>query len=224
MSVRTGGLDAAITRPQNTTEARPVIYIIDDDCLVRDGIRYLLEAEGLVVEDYDNSEAFLKLYKPGEGECLLLDARLPGMSGLELLQKLRKTGSKIPIVMITGHSDVAMAVEAMKAGASDFLEKPVTRRRLVDCVELAVTASRHINKLDHVHRSAAEHIARLTPRQREIMALVLAGYASKNIAAEIGISQRTVESHRASIMRKLGAKSLPELGRLVGSTEPDNKA
>jgi two-component system CheB/CheR fusion protein len=186
-------------------------------------IRYLLEAEGLAVVDYDNSEAFLKTYKPVECECLLLDARLPGMSGLELLQKLRKAGSKMPIVMITGHSDVAMAVEAMKAGAADFLVKPVARRRLVASVELAVTASRHINKREGDLRSAAKHIARLTPRQREIMALVLAGHASKNIAAEIGISQRTVESHRASIMRKLGAKSLPELGRLVGSVEPDNE-
>ncbi|MDV6330973.1 response regulator transcription factor [Asticcacaulis sp. 201] len=217
-------LAPGISPPSDAIDKRPIVYIVDDDLLIRDGLRCLLEAEGLAVEDYDNSEAFLMTYQPGEGGCLLLDARLPGMSGIELLRWLRKNGSRIPILMMTGHSDVAMAVEAMKAGASDFLEKPVTRRRLVDSVKVAVTASRQINERDDEQRSAAEHIAKLTPRQKEILMLVVGGRPSKNIAADIGISQRTVESHRASIMRKLGAKSLPELGRIVMRPDAEKEA
>ena len=200
----------------------PVIHVIDDDCQIRDGLRYFLEAEGLVVEDYEHGEAFLQSSTVGEEGCLLLDARLPGMSGLELLQRLRREGNIIPTVMITGHSDVAMAVEAMKAGASDFLEKPVTQRRLVECVGIAVEASRRLNRRQIQHKAATEHIDSLTPRQKQIMALVLAGLPSKNIAADIGISQRTVENHRASIMRKSGAKSLPELARLVMRADADS--
>lgn len=200
-------------------QAQPVIHVVDDDCQIRDGIRYMLEAEGLDVEDYGNGEAFLQSSKTGRDGCLLLDARLPGMSGFELLQKLRQDGNSIPIVMITGHGDVAMAVEAMKGGASDYLEKPVARRRLVDCVELAVKDSHRQNGFDITRRSASDHIDSLTPRQRQIMALVLAGHASKNIAADIGISQRTVENHRASIMRKMGVRSLPELARVAMSVD-----
>jgi len=202
--------------------SRPIVHVVDDDCLIRDGIRYSLEAESLTVEEYDNCEAFLQSSKMGDDGCVLLDARLPGMSGLELLQKLRNEGNNIPIVMITGYGDVAVAVEAMKAGASDFLEKPVTKRRLIDSVRRAVTTSRRMNELEITHKAAADHIGSLTPRQKQIMDLVLAGQASKNIAADIGISQRTVENHRASIMRKSGARSLPELARLVMSVDVDS--
>lgn len=206
------------------TETRPIIHIVDDDCLIRDSLRYLLEAEALLVEEYDNGEAFLHTRTIGEEGCLLLDARLPGMSGLELLQTLRGDGNNIPVVMITGHCDVAMAVEAMKAGASDFLEKPVTQRRLVECVQLAVKASHRRNGLYNKQKAAADHMDSLSPREKQIMTLVLAGHPSKNIAADIGISQRTVENHRASVMRKMGAKSLPELARLVVRVNGDNAA
>lgn len=221
---RTGDPGAAAVSKPDAAHGHPVIHVVDDDCLIRDGVRHLLEAEGLVVEDYDNSEAFLKTCALGEEGCLLLDARLPGMSGLELLQKLRREGHSIPIVMITGHGDVAMAVAAMKAGASDFLEKPVARRRLVDCVEIAIKTSRRLNRLEIRHRGIISHIGSLTPRQKEILVLVLAGHPNKNIAADIGISQRTVENHRAAIMRKMGVRSLPELARLVMSTDPESPA
>ncbi len=206
----------------DAARSAPIIHIVDDDCQIRDSLRYFLEAEGLVVEDYDNGEAFLQASTAVETGCMLLDARLPGMSGLELLQRLRRDGNRMPIVMITGHSDVAMAVSAMKAGASDFLEKPVTQRRLVECIEIAVEASRRLNHRQIRNKAAADHIGRLTPRQTQVMTLVLAGLPSKNIAADIGISQRTVENHRASIMRKLGARSLPELARLVMSVDADS--
>ena len=148
------------------------------------------------------------------------------MSGLELLKRLHDAGHRLPAIMITGDSDVQIAVQAMKAGASDFIEKPIGRGELLDCVARALEQSRDSNKLSAWQVSAANHIAGLTPRQRQIMELVLAGHPSKNIAADLGISQRTVENHRASIMTRTGAKSLPALARLAlaaaktGSGEP----
>ena len=145
--------------------------------------------------------------------CLLIDAYLPGMSGLELLQRLRDAGDRLPAIMITGNSDVPMAVQAMKSGASDFIEKPVGRAELIACVERALEQSRDASKLFAWRETAANHIADLTATQRQIMELVLAGHPSKNIAADLGISQRTV--NRASIMKKTGSKSLPALARLA---------
>jgi len=145
------------------------------------------------------------------------------MSGLELLQQLHKSGHDLPSIMITGNSDVAMAVEAMKAGALDFIEKPVSGAALLASVELALDLSRDAAKLSARREDAADHVAGLTLRQRQIMELVLAGHPSKNIAADLGISQRTVENHRAAIMKKTGSKSLPALARLAlaaTSTEP----
>ena len=160
-------------------------------------------------------EAFLEAYRPGREACLLIDAYLPGMNGLELLQQLHDAGHRLPAIMITGNSDVPMAVQAMKAGASDFIEKPISRSELIASVERALEQSRDSSKLLAWRESAANHIASLTPRQRQIMELVLAGHPSKNIAADLGISQRTVENHRASIMKKTGSKSLPALARLA---------
>ena len=137
------------------------------------------------------------------------------MNGLELLQRLRDAGHRLPAIMITGNSDVPMAVQAMKAGASDFIEKPIGSSELLASVERALEQSRDSSKLSAWREAAANHVADLTPRQRQIMELVLAGHPSKNIAADLGISQRTVENHRASIMKKTGSKSLPALARLA---------
>jgi two-component system CheB/CheR fusion protein len=193
----------------------PVIYVVDDDAEIRDGLRAVLEEEGLVVEDYGTSEAFLQAYAPGREACLLIDAYLPGMSGLELLQRLHDAGHLLPSIMMTGNSDVQMAVQAMKAGASDFIEKPVSRAELLASVGHALDLARDSGALTARHEAAAVRVATLTPRQLEIMERVLAGEPSKNIAADLGISQRTVENHRASIMKKTGAKSLPALARLA---------
>jgi two-component system CheB/CheR fusion protein len=193
----------------------PVIFIVDDDSHVRDGIRRTLEADGRIVEDYATCEAFLASYCPGREACLLIDAYLPGMNGLELLRRLKHASHRLPSIMITGNSDVPMAVQAMKAGALDFIEKPIGRRELLASVARALEQSRDATKLSSWRKAAATHIAALTPRQRQIMNLVLAGQPSKNIAADLGISQRTVENHRASIMRKTGARSLPALARLA---------
>jgi two-component system CheB/CheR fusion protein len=175
----------------------------------------VLEDDGRTVEDFASCDTFLDAYRPRREACLLVDAYLPGMSGLELLSRLHGAGHRIPAIMMTGHSDVQIAVQAMKAGASDFIEKPIGRRELLDSIARALEQSRDSNKLAEWQESAAKHISALTPRQRQIMDLVLAGHPSKNIAADLGISQRTVENHRASIMTRTGTKSLPALARLA---------
>jgi len=192
-----------------------VVFVIDDDDHIRDGIRKALQADGRAVEDFASCEAFLEAYHPGCEACLLVDAHLPGMSGLELLQQLSHASYRLPAIMITGDGDVPMAVQAMKAGALDFVEKPFHHGELLASVERALEQSRDSSKLLAWREAAANHMAALTPRQRQIMDLVLAGHPSKNIAADLGISQRTVETHRASIMKKTGAKSLPALARLA---------
>jgi len=201
--------------PERVDDGVAVIYVVDDDAQLRGALRCVLEEEGLLVEDFGSSEDFLDAYCPGGDACLLVDAYLPGLNGLGLLQRLREAGHHLPAIMITGNSDVSMAVQAMKAGASDFIEKPVGRDDLLAGVSRAVEQSRDATKAIAWKADAASHMAGLTPRQREIMDMVLAGHPSKNIAADLGISQRTVENHRASIMRKTGSKSLPALARLA---------
>ena len=193
----------------------PEIFVVDDDSHVREGIRGVLEEEGYAVATYSTCEDFLDAYRPGRDACLLIDARLPGMSGLELLQQLHVAGHRLPAIMITGSGDVPMAVQAMKAGASDFIEKPIGRSEILASVKHALELSKDATKQSAWQENAASQVAGLTPRQRQIMDLVLAGHPSKNIAADLGISQRTVENHRASIMKKTGSKSLPALARLA---------
>jgi two-component system CheB/CheR fusion protein len=192
-----------------------IIYVVDDDNLLRNALRLLLEDDGRTVEDYPACEAFLEAYRPGRDACLLIDAYLPGMSGLELLQQLHDSGRQLPAIMMTGNSDVPTAVLAMKAGARDFIEKPFSGKDLLVGVRRALDQSRDATKLSAWRDEAAGHLAGLTPRQRQIMDLVLAGQPSKNIAADLGISQRTVENHRAEIMRRTGSRSLPALARLA---------
>ena len=197
------------------TLAAPVIFVVDDDSRVREAIRSVLEADGRLVEEFETCEAFLESYSVGREGCLLVDGYLPGMTGLELLQGLQKGGSRLPAIMITGNSDVPMAVQAMKAGATDFIEKPVGRDELLASVARALELAQDTTKLSAWRRDASERLGKLTSRQRQVMDMVLAGHPSKNIAADLNLSQRTVENHRASIMKKMGAKSLPALARLA---------
>ena len=205
----------------------PVIFVVDDDGHVRETIRSVLEENGWVVEDYASCEAFLEAYRPHREGCLLIDAFLPSMKGIELLQRLRDAGHQLPAVMITGGTDVSMAVDAMKLGILDYIVKPVSCDTLLEIVTHALELSKDEAKLLARQEDAAGRIASLTPRQRQIMDLVLAGQPSKNIAADLGISQRTVENHRASIMEKMGAKSTPALTRMAlagGWTGPGGRA
>jgi two-component system, chemotaxis family, CheB/CheR fusion protein len=192
-----------------------VIFVVDDDDGIRHAIRAVLEDDGRAVEDFASCEEFLKVYRPGREACLVIDAYLPGMNGLALLARLHDAGHRLPAIMITGTSDVAIAVQAMKAGASDFIEKPISRGELLASVDRALEQSRDSGKLSAWRENAATHVAGLTARQRQVMDMVLAGHPSKNIAADLGISQRTVENHRAAIMTKMGTRSLPALARLA---------
>jgi two-component system CheB/CheR fusion protein len=195
--------------------ASPTVFIVDDDDNVRSAIRSVLEEGGRVVADFASSEAFLEAFHPRHEGCLVIDAYMPGMSGLTLLRRLNQAGNRMPAIMITGNSDVSVAVAAMKEGAMDFIEKPIGRSDLLASVDRALERSHDTSKLSAWRDNAAHHVAGLTPRQHEIMTMVLAGLPSKNIAADLGISQRTVENHRASIMKRMGVKSLPALARLA---------
>jgi two-component system, chemotaxis family, CheB/CheR fusion protein len=199
----------------SANHSEPVVYVVDDDDDVRASIRGMLEEHGRRVEDYPTSEAFLAAYRPGRDGCLVVDAYLPAMDGLELLRRLRDAGHRLPAIMITGNSDVPIAVRAMQAGAADFIEKPFGGDKLLASIDRAIEQSQNAGKLSAWRESAADQLKELTPRQRQILDQVLAGKPSKNIAVELSISQRTVENHRAAIMKKTGTRSLPELARLA---------
>ena len=231
----THAIDKLLAKPPEPPAASPIevhpvsrspkVYVVDDDDQVRGALGVVLEDHGCVVEAYASCEAFLELFHPAKNACLLIDAYLPGMTGLELLRKLRADGHHLPAIMITGESDVAIAVEAMRAGATDFIEKPIGREELIASLDRALEHSRDSNKALEWRESAAIHLAGLTPRQVQVMEMVLAGHPSKNIAADLGISQRTVENHRMRIMKRTGSKSLPALARLAliaagGDAEP----
>lgn len=201
--------------PAPLREGPPVVFVVDDDADIRAALREVLEADGRIVETFGSSEAFLAAWRPGGAGCLIVDAYLPGMDGMELLRRLRAAGHELPAIAITGSGDVSIAVQAMKAGVSDFIEKPVGPDELLACVGRALEHGADLSRRVSRHDDAAGHLASLTPRQRQIMELVLSGHPSKNIAADLGISQRTVENHRASIMKKTGSRSLPALARLA---------
>jgi two-component system CheB/CheR fusion protein len=206
-----GGWDAVAILDRR----KPTIFVIDDSVLVREGLRAVLEDDGRTVKDFGSSEAFLEAHDPALEGCILIDAYLPGISGMELLRRLYAEGHPMPAIVITGASDVAIAVEAMKAGAVDFIEKPVGVLDLLASVDRALELSHDASKSNAWHADAAHLMGGLTPRQHQIMDMVLAGHPSKNIAADLGISQRTVETHRASIMKKTGSKSVPALARMA---------
>jgi two-component system CheB/CheR fusion protein len=205
----------AQAQPTSTSAVPKTIFIVDDDYEVRHALGAVLEDDGHRVQTFATCEAFVEAYHRDQGALVLVDAYLPGMSGLALLQRLFESDSPFPAIMITGNSDVPMAVQAMKAGALDFIEKPVSSSELLASVARALEHSKDSSKLAAWREDAAKRFAGLTARQRQVMELVLAGHPSKNIAASLGINQRTVENHRASIMRRTGAKSLPALARLA---------
>jgi two-component system CheB/CheR fusion protein len=206
-------------RPMNTSHAhqagQQTVYIIDDDPAVGSAMRLIFEANCFQVEVFADCEAFWAAPRREANSCLLVDANLPGMSGIEMLQKLASSRSQLPAILMTGEGDVKMAVQAMKAGAFDFIEKPVSQSDLLKFVKRVFEQSRDSDAIAARRGKAAEQIASLTSRQRQVMDMVLAGHPSKNIAADLGISQRTVENHRASIMERTQTRSIPALARLA---------
>jgi two-component system, chemotaxis family, CheB/CheR fusion protein len=204
------------TKTMAPSEPSPsTLFVVDDDPGLRDAVREMLESHGWYVETFGSCEAFLAALRPGRRGCLVIDAVLPGMDGFELLARLKADGIALPSIMITGHGDVSMAVKAMRAGASDFIEKPFRHEELVTSIRHALEPTPESAPEQARRTAAAAHLEGLTKRQRQILGLVLAGAPSKNIAADLGISQRTVENHRAAIMRKTGSRNIPALIRLA---------
>ena len=193
----------------------PTVFVVDDDGEIRAAMRDLLEMHGYRTEIFAGGASFLNAYSRGEKGCLLADARMPGMGGLELIERLHKMQASLPVIMITAYGDVAMAVKAMKAGAFDFLQKPANPKELLDCIERALNYSPEHPEHSAFQETATAKVDSLTARQSQILQLVLAGRPSKNIAADLQISQRTVDNHRAAIMRKTEAKSLSVLIRIA---------
>jgi two-component system CheB/CheR fusion protein len=194
---------------------RPTIFVVDDENPIREAMRELLQEEGWAVEVYSSGEVFLEAYRPGRGGCLVVDARMPRMSGLELLQRLKVQDGSLPAIMITAHADIRLAVRAMKAGAMAFLEKPLQYDELIVNIERALELTRNSAALSSLRAAAARRIADLTLRERQVVEMVVDGNPNKQIAYVLGISQRTVETHRATAMKKLGARTLSELIHLT---------
>jgi two-component system CheB/CheR fusion protein len=194
---------------------RPTIFVVDDENPIREAMRELLQEEGWAVEVYSSGEVFLEAYRPGREGCLVVDARMPRMSGLELLQRLKVQDGSLPAIMITAHADIRLAVRAMKAGAMAFLEKPLQYDELIVNIERALELTRNAAALSSFRAAAARRIADLTLRERQVVEMVVDGNPNKQIAYVLGISQRTVETHRATAMKKLGARTLSELIHLT---------
>ncbi len=197
------------------TKNKQTVFIVDDDEPVRGALQLLMKSVGHDAKTFATGNEFLASCGPEISGCLVLDIRMPGMSGLELQEKLHKQGVNIPIIFITGHGDVPMAVEAMKQGALEFLQKPFREQDLVDLVNQALEENENSHKLALQRTEIAPRIAKLTPRERQIMDMIVQGKANKVIAIDLGVSQRTVETHRTRIMRKMQAKSLAELVQMA---------
>jgi len=195
------------------------VFVVDDDEAVRDSIGMLLETVDIPYVTFPDGQSFLDNVDPAEVSCLVLDIRMPGMSGLELQEKLGAMQVDVPIVFITGHGDIPMAVEAMRRGAVDFLRKPFRDQELLDRIQEAL--SRDADNRDHAAdvESVKDQIAELTPREREVFKRVASGQANKVVAIELGISERTVEIHRSNVMQKTHCRSLADLVRLLIKTE-----
>jgi FixJ family two-component response regulator len=197
----------------------PTVYIVDDDEGARNSLRFLLKSVGLAGATFASAQEFLASYSPEQPGCLVLDVRMPGMSGLELQQELNRRGAVIPVVFVTGHGDVPMAVEAIQQGAFDFVQKPYREQELLDRIQRALVKDKaNRATLDERDRIRAR-LASLTPREREVMALMTRGKPNKVMAAELGLSQRTVEIHRAHVMEKSGARSIAQLIRMALDSE-----
>ena len=195
----------------NPTGNAPLVYVVDDEEALRDSLRWLLESAGYRVSVFSTAERFLSAYRPGLASCLLLDVRMPGITGLELQQELNRRGQGLPIIFITGHGDVPMAVEAVKNGAFHFLEKPFQDAQLLRLIEEAAIPGTADPTAQIQKRCAAARLATLTQREREVMDLVVQGRKNKQIAEQLGISVKTVEAHRARAMEKMDVSSVAEL-------------
>ena len=195
--------------------SEPIVHVIDDDEAVRDSLAFLLETADLKVKTYDSAIRFLEQATPVEAGCLITDIRMPEMTGLELVRRLNERGSSLPVIVITGHGDVPLAVEAMRAGVVDFIEKPFNDEAILAALRRALDLSRDHAEAVAERKAVAERVAKLSGRERQVLDGLVAGHANKVIALNLGISPRTVEVYRANLMTKMLASSLSELVRMT---------
>jgi FixJ family two-component response regulator len=197
------------------TEPQSIVFVIDDDAAIRKALASLIRSVGLQVELFASAQEFLQAKRPKLPSCLILDIRLPGVSGLDFQRKLAEDNNPIPIIFITGHGDIPMSVRAMKAGAVEFLPKPFRDQDLLDAIHLGLERDRKRRQQEAELAVLRERFEWLTPRERQVLPLVVSGLPNKQIAAEIGTSETTAKVHRGQLMRKMGAESLPELVRMA---------
>ncbi len=202
----------------DVSELQQTVFVVDDDEAVRDSLEMLLRSVGIEVETYPDAGRFLAAYDPERAGCLVLDIRMPGVSGLDLQQRLGEQGATLPIIFITGHGDVPMAVKAIQDGALDFIQKPFHDQALLDRIQQALRLDAERRQQFERHAEIESRLRRLSPRERQVLDLVVAGNANKVIAGKLGLSQRTVEIHRAKVMEKMEAGSLAHLVRMVVQT------
>jgi two-component system response regulator FixJ len=193
----------------------PLVMVVDDDSGIRNAMRALLKSVGLESMQYASAQDFLAAYQPSQSGCLVLDIRMPGMSGLELQQQLNLRGAVIPVIFMTGHGDIPMAVEAMQHGAFDFLQKPFRDQDLLDRIQRAIVKDGELRQSLGEHARIKAHLESLTPREREVLDLMTQGKQNKVIAQDLGVSPRTIEIHRARVMEKMNAQSVAELVRMM---------
>jgi FixJ family two-component response regulator len=197
------------------TEPAPVVFVVDDDASVRRAIKRLVESVGLEVELFGSATEFMSSQRPDAAGCLVTDIRLPGMSGLDLHRELVKADDEIPTIFITAHGDIPMTVRAMKAGAVEFLTKPFRDQDLLDAIQVALKRDCVRRERQAEMAGLRERLESLTPREREVLPLVVSGLLNKQVAAAIGTTEATVKVHRSQLMKKMGADSLPELVRMA---------
>jgi len=197
-----------------------IVYVVDDDQAVCESLHWLMTSVNLPVKTFSSALEFLDAYQPDQQGCVVLDIRMPGMSGFEIQKKLAARYDEFPVIFITGHGDVHMAVAAMKAGAYDFFEKPIDDQLLLDAVQKAVEKSAKASR-EHVHVAEIQkNLDLLSPREKEVMDLILIGEPNKRIAVRLGVGEKTIEAHRAKVMEKMQAKSLANLFILITELHP----
>jgi RNA polymerase sigma factor (sigma-70 family) len=197
------------------TEPAPIVFVVDDDPSIRRAIKRLVESVGLHVELFASVPEFMGSSRPDVASCLVLDIRLPGMSGLDFQRESAEANIHIPIIFITGHGDIPMSVRAMKAGAVEFLTKPFRDQDLLDAIQVALQRDRATRQRQAETAVLQDRLESLTPREREVLPLVVSGLLNKQVAAEIGATEATVKVHRSQLMKKMGADSLPDLVRMA---------
>lgn len=197
--------------------AEPTVFLVDDDAAVRDSLQVLLKSVDIRIEAYATADEFLAGYDPEQPGCLLLDVRMPGMSGLELQKRLNAEKTALPIIMVSGHGDIRMALDAVRAGATDFLEKPLREHTLLERIRTAIERNTELRCQQAEVAAIETRLKDLSAREREVLDLVVAGKSNKVIAMALGLSHKTVESHRTSIMRKTEAQTVVDLVRMVST-------